>query len=175
MYRVHLSEEQRDELQRHTREPGLIRRTRDRLEMIRLADAGWSAPRIGRHLRIGQKRVRHWIRAFQEGGFDALADKPHLGQQSSLAPEVMASIRAEIGKKERTWTAQQIADWVAEQFSLRLTADWVGKLLRRAKLSYKRTSRSVKHKQDPEQVKAKAEELAELEKGAMPSRRTYVT
>ncbi|MBI3948304.1 MAG: winged helix-turn-helix domain-containing protein [Armatimonadetes bacterium] len=153
----------------------MARRTRDRLEMIRPADAGWSAPKVARHLRIGRKRVRHWIGAFLEGGFDALPEKPHPGQRSALTAEMRAGIRAEIGKKERTWTAQQIADWVAERFGLRLTADWVGKLLRRERLSYKRTSRSVKHKQDPEQVEAKAAELAELEQRAMLSRRMSAT
>ena len=38
------------------------------------------------------------------------------------------------------------------------------RFLRRWKLSYKRTTRSVRHKQQPDEVAAKQEELAELEK-----------
>ena len=41
----------------------------------------------------------------------------------------------------------------------------MGRLLRRAKLSYKRTSRSVKHKQNPQEVATKTADLKTLEKG----------
>jgi transposase len=169
MYCVNLSEAQRDELKQRTCQPGIMARTRDRLEMVRLADAGWSIPRIAQHLRTGERRVRRWIRAFLEGGFDALPDKPHLGQPSALTPEMLAAIREELAKGERTWTAPQIAEWVAEKFGVHLKPTWLAYLLHRAKLSWKRTSRSLKHKQKPEEVEAKAAELEELEKGATRS------
>lgn len=46
MIRVELTPLQRAEVRARTREPGCAPRTRDRLEMVRLADAGWSVPRI---------------------------------------------------------------------------------------------------------------------------------
>jgi hypothetical protein len=46
LYRVHLTEQERAELKRRTRAAGIKPRTRDRLEMIRLADAGWHIPQI---------------------------------------------------------------------------------------------------------------------------------
>lgn len=52
MYRVHLSEEQYEELRRLTRDPHTQSRTRDRLEMVRLAAAGMSVPKIACLLRI---------------------------------------------------------------------------------------------------------------------------
>ena len=169
MYRVHLDEAAQRELQRRAHEPGVMPRTRDRLEMVRLSGAGWSVPEIARHLRVSERRVRHWIRTFLAGGFDALPDKPHVGQRSALTPEIVAALRAELGKGERTWTAGQIADWVAEHFGVRLSAPWLSRLLGRAKLSYKRTSRSLRHKQDPDEVAAKTADLRTLEKGATPA------
>ena len=160
MYRLHLSEAQREELKQRARQPGTVARTRDRLEMVRLSDAGWSIPRIAQHLRTDEKRA---------GGFDELPEKPHLGHKSSLTAEILAAIREELSKGERTWTAAQIADWVAQKHGVRLAPEWMAFLLHRAKLSWKRTSRSLKHKQDPEEVKEKAAELAELEKGATTS------
>lgn len=167
MYRVHLTEPQRDELQRCTRAPGVMPRTRDRLEMVRLADAGLSIPRIATVLRTSEGRVRRWIKRFLAGGFAALPDQPHLGQQSQLTPELMAALRAELEKQERTWTAPQLAAWLAEHHGLRLSPNHLGTLMRRAKLSYRRTERSLKHKQDPEAVEQKRAELQELEKGAL--------
>ena len=169
MYRVRLSEEQRLELKRRARSPETAPRTRDRLEMVRLSDAGFSVPQIAGHLQICKQQVRYWVKRFLEGGFDALPDAPHPGQQSALTPRILDSVRQEVRKSERTWTAQQIADWVADQHGVRRSADRVGRMLRRARLSYKRTHRHLRHKQKPEEVAAKKEELAALEKRGIGS------
>ena len=79
MYRIHLSAEQHHELRARTRQTGLAPSTRDRLEMVRLSDAGWSVPRIARHLGQHEQTVRMWIKAFLGGGFAALANKPRGG------------------------------------------------------------------------------------------------
>ena len=169
MYCVVLDDEARGELHRRAHQAGVMPRTRDRLEMVRLSDAGWSVPKIAKHLGLSQRCVRHWIKTFLAEGFDALPDKPHPGQKSALTPEMIAAIRAEVAKGERTWTAEQIADWTAKQFGLRLSPGWLCRLLGRAKLSYKRTSRSLKHKQNPHQVAVKIADMRTLEKGARPA------
>lgn len=168
MYRVHLTEEQRTELKRRTRDPAVKPRTRDRLEMVRLAHAGWRAPRIAAHLQQSPERVRFWLRRFLQEGFDGLADQPHPGQPSSFTQEMRAALRAELAQGDRTWTAGQIADWLAERHGLHLSTDWLGRLLKREKLSYKRTQRHLKHKQDPAKVAEKRAELEALEKGETP-------
>ena len=165
MYRVRLTEEQRAELKQWTRAPGVMPRTRDRLEMVRLSDAGWSVPRIAAHLQCGQARVRHWLKRFLAEGCAGLPDQPHLGQTSRLTPELLAALQARIAQGDRTWTAAQLAAWLAEEHAVHLSADWLGRLLKRARISYKRTHRSLKHQQDPDTVAAKQAELVELEKG----------
>src|SRR5262245_7023287 len=120
-------------------------RTRDRLEMVRLSAAGWSIPQIARHLQISEPRVRFWIKQYLVGGFAALPDQPHVGQSSRLTPPLLAAVQAELAKGERTWTAEQLAHWLGEQHGVRLSPDWLGRLLKRARVSYKRTYRSVKH------------------------------
>jgi transposase len=168
MYRVRLDEAARRELRRWARQAGVKARTRDRLEMVRLSEAGWSAPQIARHFGLSERCVRSWIKAFLAGGFDALPDKPHLGQRSALTPELVAAVRTQVAKAERTWTAQQIAHWLDQEQGLWLGSDWLGRLLRRAGLCYKRTSGTLRHKQDPQQVAAKTAALQTLEKGALP-------
>jgi len=165
MYQVSLSEEQRAELVRRTRAPGLQRRLRDRLEMVRLSDAGFHVPWIARHLRGQEATVRRWLKQFLQHGFDALADQPHRGQTSQLTPVLLATLRQQIATTDRTWTAAQLAGWLAAHHGLYLSADHLGFLLRRAGLSYKRTERSLRHQQDPTQVAAKQAELQALEKG----------
>ena len=169
MYRVHLTEEERGELKRRAHAPDVMPRTRDRLEMVRLSDAGWSIPKIAHHLQISEVRVRHWVKCFLTGGFDALPDAPHPGQQSALTPAILASVEAAIRQSGRTWSAQQVADWVAEHHGVRRSMEQVRERLRLARLSYKRTTRSLKHKQDPQQVEQAHAVLQVLEKGGQGS------
>ena len=164
MYRVTLTDEQRLDLQQRTRQRGLAPSTRDRLEMVRLADAAWSVPHIARHLHIHEQTVRAWIKAFLAGGFDALSNKPRGGDTSALTPTMLEAVRAEVGKGTRAWTAAQLADWVAEHHGVRLSPGRMRVHLKRANLSYQRTSRSLKHKQQPEEVAARKAQLDELEK-----------
>jgi len=164
MYRVQLTDTQQAELQRLAHAPAIKPRTRDRLEMVRLSHAGWSAPQIAAHLRMSEKRVRHYLKAFLAGGFDALPDRPHPGQASALTPAMAEAIRQELRRDERTWTAPQLAAWVERQWGVRLTPDALTRRLKRARIAWKRTSRSLKHKQQPEAVAACQESMAVQEK-----------
>jgi transposase len=164
MYRVKLTDEQRLELRKRTRQRGLAPSTRDRLEMVRLAAAGWSAPRIARHLDQHEQTVRAWLKVFLTAGFAALVNKPRGGKHSVLTPPILDAVRAELVKAERTWTAAQLTDWIAQHHGVRLSVDRVRRHLRRAGLSWQRTSRSLKHKQDPAEVAERQAMLNELAK-----------
>jgi transposase len=175
VYRVHLTQEQRKELKQRTHAPGVMPRTRDRLEMVRLSDAGWSIPQIARHLQISEVRVRHWVKRFLQGGFDALPDAPHVGQQSSLTPAILEALRQEFAKQDRSWTAPQIAFWVAEHHGVYLSPQQLSHLLKRAGMSYKRTHRSLKHQQDPGAVAAVRADLETFAGGATLGSSTCAT
>ena len=168
MYRIALSDEHRRELRARTRQAGITPSTRDRLEMVRLSDAGWSVPRIARHLGQHEQTVRAWIKAFLAGGFDALPNKPRGGKQSALTAAMLQSVRAEVAKGGRTWTAAQLADWIAEHHGVRLSADRLRRHLRRATISWQRTSRTLRHKQDPQEVAERGAVLADLAKKGTP-------
>jgi transposase len=164
LYRVQLSDEQQRALQRRTHAAGIRPRTRDRLEMVRLSHSGWSVPQIARHLGISEKRVRHWIKTFLTEGFEALADRPPVGRPSRLTPAIREAVRRELEKGDRTWTSPQLAEWIEKQCDVRVSAAHLRRFRQRWQLSWKRTARSVKHKQKPDEVAAKKQELAALEK-----------
>lgn len=167
MYRIALTDEQRQELRQRTRQKGLAPSTRDRLEMVRLSDAGYSVPAIARHLGQHEQTVRAWIKAFLDGGFDALPNKPRGGKESALTAAMLDAVRTEVAKGERTWTAAQLADWVAEHHGVRLSTDRLRIHVRRAKISWQRTSRTLKHKQNPDEVAERQAVLEDLEKKGM--------
>jgi transposase len=164
MYQVVLTNEQRHDLQQRTRLKEIAPSTRDRLEMVRLSDAGWSVPKIACHLGQHEQTVRAWIKAFLQRGFDALPNKPRGGKQSRLTPSILETVRTELAKGGRTWSAAQLADWIDEHHSVRLSTDRLRVHLRRAKISWQRTSRSLKHKQDPTEVAHKQATLEALQK-----------
>jgi putative transposase len=164
MYRITLTDEQRQELRERTRQAGLAPSTRDRLEMVRLSDAGWSVPRIARHLGQHEHTVRPWIKAFLAGGFDALPNKPRGGKVSALTAAMLEDVRVEVARGERTWTAAQLADWIAAHHGVRLSADRLRRHLHRARISWQRTSRTLRHKQDPDEVAEREALLTDLAK-----------
>ena len=167
MYRIALTDDQRHELRQRTHQPDITPSVRDRLEMVRLSDAGWSVPTIARHLGQHEQTVRAWIKAFLHGGFDALPNKPRGGKKSALTAAMLQRVRTEVAKGTRTWTAAQLADWVADHHGVRLSTDRLRVHLRRAKISWQRTSHSLKHKQDPVEVAERQAVLTELAKKGM--------
>lgn len=141
--------------------------------MVRLSDAGFRVPQIGRLLGRNHQTVRQWIKAFLSGGFDALDNKPRggavSGKVSALTPAMIAALREQIEIGDRTWTARQMADWLHASFNLRLSPERVGIHMKRAGLVYKRTNRTLKHKQKAEEVAAKRTTLALLKGGPQAS------
>jgi transposase len=133
--------------------------------MVRLSHNGWSVPRIALHLSQHQQTVRRWVTAFLTGSFDALRDQPHLGLQSALTPALLQEVRVQLRKADRTWTGPQIADWLEQEHQVHLSADRVRFHLKRARIAYKRTARSLKHKQDPDAVAASKTTLTLLKGG----------
>lgn len=161
MYRVNLDEVAQDELVRRTRLAKLAPRTRDRLEMIRLSAHGWSVPRIARHFHLHEQTARRWIKAYVQGGFDALEDRAHLGPPSSVTPDILTAVRACLGQADRTWSARQVSEWVSQTYGLTLGAQQWRRLLRRQGYTYQRTGRHLHHKQDAGAVAAAKQEMAE--------------
>lgn len=174
MYCVQLQEDEREELHRRTRAVGIAPRTRDRLEMVRLAAAGWRVPQIARHLRVSARRVRFWLRQYLDRGFDALPDQPHPGRPGRLTPALVAAVHQLLDRGDRTWTVGQLAAWLEEEHQVSFSSNHLGHLLRRAKLSCRRTERDLGHKQDPVEVAIQVADLETLEKGAKPGAWTSV-
>lgn len=168
MYRATLTAEQSAELNRRCHDAATKPKTRDRLEMVRLSDAGWSVPRIALHFGITESRARHWVKAFLSGGFDALESRKAPGAVRKITPEVIASLRQVVGQDGRTWTAPQVMDWLQEQHGLSVNRSWICEVMNKNGMSYKRTTRHVRHKQTPEQVADRKADLLTLKGGQKP-------
>jgi transposase len=165
LIRVELNDEQREELRGRSHQRDVAPRTRDRLEMVRLADAGWSIPRIARHLGYHEQTGRQYIKRYLAGGFDQLPDKPHPGPRPKVTEEMLSALERRIDESDRTWTTPQLAQWLFDEFGVRVHPDHLARLLHRCRFRWKRTKRSVAHKRkDPDLQAAKEAELEVLKK-----------
>jgi transposase len=133
--------------------------------MVRLANNGWSIPKIAQHFEITESRVRHWIESFLSGGFDSLSDRKGAGVKLRLSASVLGEIRRSTGQGGQTWTAGQVNEWVLANHGFSLNVRYLAEVLNKNGLSYKRTTRTIRHKQNPEQVRSKKADLATLKKG----------
>jgi transposase len=165
MYRVSLTSEQFAELNRLCHNKNTKPKTRTRLEMVRLSHAGWTIPQIARHFDITESRARHWIKAFLTEGFEGLVSKQSPGPPAKLTPTILDALKQTLEQTDRTWTAVQIQEWFLEHHNLTVNRTWLSEVLSRNGLSYKRTTRTVRHKQNPEQVAVRKADLETLKKG----------
>ena len=165
MIRVSLTPDERDELRARARERGIAPSARDRLEMLRLADAGWSVPRIARHLGAHEQTVRKHVKAFLAHGFDALPDRPRSGRPPTVTEDHLLALEARIDVGDRTWTTRQLVAWLDAEHGVAVHPDHLRRLLRRRRFGWKRTVTSVAHKRrDRAAYDAKVAELAALKK-----------
>jgi transposase len=168
MYRVTLTDEQMAELNRRCHDSQTKPRTRDRLEMLRLAHAGWSIPKVAQHFKLTESRVRHWVKTFLVQGFDALEGKKAPGAAPRITQAILNEIKQQVGQDGRTWTAPQIVAWLQEKHGFTVHRNYLSGLLVKNGLRYKRTTRTVRHRQKPEQVAAKKADLETLKRGHRP-------
>ena len=112
MIRTNLDASTRDRL-RALRRADLPPKVRDRIEMVTLSDAGWSAPRIAAHLGYRGQTVRDILRNSLALGVDALYPRrtgpaPDAGRHERVAEELRRS-----PAEDRTWTSRQLAEALA--------------------------------------------------------------
>lgn len=170
--RVSLTPQQRDQLNQRARARSLPPKVRDRLEMIRLSDMGHTIPQIALALGHHQQTVRKYLHLFasQSRGadfdFDLLLDAPRSGRPPVLTADhllAMEHLLDEGALTGRTWTRRQLAAWLHEQIGISINPTYLSERLKEHHFRWKRTARSVHHKQKQKDPKLQAEKRMALE------------
>src|SRR5215208_6606065 len=167
MLRLRLRTEERPAVQALRRDPTLTPAEQDRVEMVCLADAGWAAPAIAAHLGYNPVTVRRLLKRFPETGVAGLRRRP-----PGPPPDTARRARVEAAldallDRDRTWTAAQVAAALGEEFGIALSPRQTRKYLGRV-AAWRRTVRTLKHKQDPAKVERAKAVLASLKKKPPP-------
>ena len=167
MIRIQLDDATRSELQ-SLRRTALPPAARDRLEMVLLSDAGWSAPRIAAHLGCHPHTARKALRLFREQGAAGLARRRPGPPPDQARRDRVTGLLAELLGQERTWTSAQLAE-ALRPHGVALGTRQVRRYLKLLKAGYRRTASTLKHKQDAAKVARAATVLGGLKKKRRPA------
>lgn len=162
MLRLRLTADERDAVQALRRDPTVTPAERDRVEMVCLADLGWGAPRIAAHLGYNPVTVRRLLRRVPETGVAGLRRKPPGPPPDTARREQVAAALGALLDQDRIWTAAQVAEALAAEgiaLSARQTRKYLGRIA-----AWRRTVRTLRHKQSPQKVERAKAVLGSLKK-----------
>jgi transposase len=161
-----LTTEEREAVQALRRDPRLSPTERDRVEMVCLADAGWGAPAIAAHLRYNPVTVRRLLKRFPERGVAGLRRRPPGPPPDATRRAQVEAALNTLLDRDRTWTAAQLAAALTEfgiHLSPRQTRKYLGRIA-----AWRRTVRTLRHKQDPAKAERAKAMLGSLKKRPPP-------
>jgi transposase len=164
MIRIQLSPDTRAEVERRRRLPKTAAPIRARCQMLLLSAEGWSPPRIAAHLAYHPHTVRAVLRRFQARGVAGLPPDPPGPPPDAARREQVTTALGRLLDTERTWTAAQVAAALREQ-GLALSTRQTRKYRTRMRARWRRTVRTLHHKQDPQRVAPATHTLAHLKRG----------
>jgi transposase len=166
MIRLTLTPDDKVAVQALRRDATLSPAERDRVEMVLLSAVGWSPPRIATHLRCHAKTVRLVLVRFREQGPSSLRRRrPGPPPDGARRTQVEAALE-QLLDQDRTWTAAQLAQALTERgihLSTRQTRKYLGRIA-----AWRRTVRSLRHKQDAGKAERAKTVLASLKKRPPP-------
>ena len=164
MLRVTLSPDQRAAAQAARRDSTLTPLERDRVEMILLSAEGWRPPAIAHHLDYHAATVRHALKAYLAHGLAGLWHQRPGPPPDIARREQVTQALDRLLDQPRTWTATQLAHALQEE-GIRLSTRQTRRYLQGMGAKWRRTVRSLRHKQDPAKVERAKAQLAMLGKG----------
>jgi transposase len=164
MLRLALTPDQRAAVEKLRRDPALRPAERDRVEMLLLAAGGWSVDQIAAHFGCCRQTVRRLLHRYASMSLAAV-HRQHPGPPTDLArrAQVTTALDALLAQ-DRTWTAGQLAAALAPQ-DIHVGARQVRRYLHAMGAGYRRTVRTLHHRQDPARVAQAKAELAAFKKG----------
>jgi transposase len=149
--------------------------------MVKGAALGWDVAALAAWSGRTARTVRRWLAAFRAGGVSALADAPHPGRPRRADDAYLAALERatdtpprDLGLAFDVWTSARLSAYLAQTTGTEIAPGWLRVVLGRRRFACGRPKHSVAHLQDPAEVAACEERLAQAGKkggaGAAPLR-----
>ena len=132
--------------------------------MILLSAGGWRPPAIAQHLAYHAATVRHALKAYQAHGLAGLWRQRPGPPPDTARREQLTAALDRLLDQPRTWTAAQLAQ-ALRAHGIELSTRQTRRYLQGMGAKWRRTVRSLRHKQDPAKVERAKGVLAMLGKG----------
>src|SRR5262249_39575032 len=149
-------------LQRRARERGLAPPLRDPPEVIPVFPPGWGGPRGAGGAGPGRENGGQEGQGVLAGGGGGPARPPPRGRPRPADHGPLGAAGGAAAGGERTWSAPQLARWLAETHGVRVRPSYLAQRLRQRRFRWKRTKRTVQHKADPDRQEQARADLAVL-------------
>lgn len=135
---------------------------RSRCDMILGSNEGLSPPQIARRVRFSRDTVVRYIQRYNVAGVTGLLTKPRSGRPPRVTADYVTRLcqiveqpPRDLGLSFSNWTTRNLADYLAQQTGIRICPRQVENYLKACHWRLRRPVRTVKHKQDPQQVAEK--------------------
>lgn len=142
-----------DELYRTTKVP----RLRTRAQMVLLsAEKRLKVGEIAEIVRESEATVLRWLKRYMAEGVEGLKDAPRAGRSPTVTNAYRESLIEAVRRRPRSlglpfslWTLQRLADYMAEQTGIRVSAETVRRTLKDADIVLSRPQHTISSP-DPE-------------------------
>jgi len=132
-------------------------RLRTRAQIILLAgEQRMTAPAIAKIVRENDQTVRNWLKRWMAEGIEGLKDRPMPGAPGKVTKEYEEQLLQIVRRRPRSleqpysmWTLQRLADYMAEQTSIRVSDETVRQVLKSGEIVLSRPQHKVSSP-DPE-------------------------
>ncbi len=129
MKRLHLTAQQRQELEQAMKGKHLSGRYLKRLQSVSLNDRGYKVASISEVLEVHYNSVRNWFKRYEQGGVAALAEKPREGRPRILNEKQEAQVRIWVDEEPRL--LKKVRARVASEFDQSVSIDTLKRTLKR--------------------------------------------
>jgi transposase len=135
---------------------------RSRCDMVLWSNDGLSPPQIAGLVRLSRDTVARYIKRYEAEGLAGLFSRPRSGRPRRATPDYEAQLIEAVKQEPRSvglpfsnWTTTNLADYMAQQTGIKMTARQVEDCLKAHGWRLRRPVRTVKHRQDPDLVEEK--------------------
>ena len=128
--RIKLTEKEDQALFNLRNNKDLPRRTRERAEILRLNARGWRVVQIAEYMNWEIQAVRKAIYRWNARGIEGLGDAPGRGCKAKYTEEDLEYLERYL-QEPRTYNSEQLAQKLAEERNVHLSADRLRRVLKK--------------------------------------------
>jgi len=145
---------------------------KDRAIVVRLLHLGYRAEEIARMQAISKPTVYACYHRWEEGGVDALADRPRSGRPPKITEAYREKLREVIEEEPATygyeftiWTLERLRAHMVKETGIDISGTTLRELMKKEGYRYRRPKQDLSHLQDQDAKEQADEMLKALKKG----------